>query len=135
MSEYLMDANHLSPLVTVGHPLRERVMLQRQTGDQFTIVTLVLHEFLFGIASIPRAKQNQLEWENIKAGFKFLQVDELDAEQSAQLRLSLRQKGRQLDFADSFIATVALRYNLTLLSKDKDFLSVPNLKLENWLSA
>jgi predicted nucleic acid-binding protein len=31
------------------------------------------------------------------------------------------------------VAVVALRYNLTLLTKDKDFLAVPNLQQANWL--
>lgn len=34
----------------------------------------------------------------------------------------------------SLIAAVALRYDLTLLTTDKDFSAIPQLKQENWLN-
>jgi hypothetical protein len=33
MAVYLLDTNHISPLVTVGHPLRERVLDSIEDGD------------------------------------------------------------------------------------------------------
>lgn len=35
---------------------------------------------------------------------------------------------------DSLIAVVAVRNDLVLLTTDRDFLAVPNLKQENWRS-
>ncbi|MDQ3249439.1 MAG: type II toxin-antitoxin system VapC family toxin [Chloroflexota bacterium] len=133
MSEYLLDTNHASPLVTVGHPLRERVLARHQAGDTFAICAPVLNEFLFGIATLPRAQANLREWEYLKIEFTFYGVDAADAEEAFKVRLNLRRQGRQLDLVDSFVAVVALRYNLTLLTKDKDFLAVPNLQQANWL--
>lgn len=92
-----------------------------------------LNELLFGIATLPRAQANLREWEYLKPEFIFYGVDASDAEEAFKLRLSLRQQGRQLDLVDSFVTAVALRYDLTLLTKDKDFLVVPQLKQENWL--
>jgi len=34
---------------------------------------------------------------------------------------------------DALIATIALRYDLILLTTDGDFTSVASLRLENWL--
>ncbi|RIK38099.1 MAG: hypothetical protein DCC55_22160 [Chloroflexi bacterium] len=34
---------------------------------------------------------------------------------------------------DALIAALALRYELTLLTTDKDFWAVPGLRMENWL--
>ena len=69
----------------------------------------------------------------IKPEFTLYAVNAEDAEKAFWLRLTLRQKGWQLDLVDSFVAVVALRYDLILLTKDKDFLAIPGLKLENWL--
>ena len=66
MAEYLLDTNHLSPLVTLEHPLRERILLRMQAGDTFSIPSPALNEFLFGISVLPRAKQNLEEWERFK---------------------------------------------------------------------
>jgi len=46
--------------------------------------------------------------------------------------LSLRKQGWQLAMLDAFIAVVALRYDLILLTIDKDFRAVPKLRYENW---
>lgn len=133
MTNYLLDTNHASPLITVGYPLRELVLARHQAGDSFALIAPVLNEFLFGIAILPRAQANLGEWEYLKAEFTFYGVDPTDAEEAFKLRLTLRQQGRQLDLVDSFVAMAALRYNLTLLTKDKDFLAIPALKQENWL--
>lgn len=59
--------------------------------------------------------------------------DEADAENAAALQRALRLQGWQLETSDAFIAVVALRYDLVLLTSDNDFAPVPNLKQENWL--
>jgi tRNA(fMet)-specific endonuclease VapC len=132
MTDYLLDANHISPLVTFGHPLRTRVLSSLRAGDDFSIATPALSEFLFGIGILPRAQQNLSEWQRLKSDFSYYNINTHDAEQAAKLRLTLRRQGVQLGTVDSFIATVALRNNLTLLTTDRDFLLVPGLAQENW---
>jgi predicted nucleic acid-binding protein len=130
--EFLLDTNHISPLVTIGHPLRKIILDHLKTGTQFSIAAPALNEFLFGISTLPRARQNLTEWERLKQDFNIYSIDQTDAELSAKLRISLRQKGWQLGIIDSLIAVVALRYDLTILTTDKDFSRIPHLKQENW---
>jgi len=132
MAEYLLDSNHASPLVTLGHPLRDKILAQLQTGDVFAIATPVLHEVLFGISLLPRVQDNLKEWSRLQSFFKYYAIDEIIARQSAELRVMLRRKGRQLEVIDSFIAVTALQNNLVLLTTDKDFQAVPNLVINNW---
>jgi len=134
MTAYLLDTNHLSCLITLGHPLRDRVFAHFQVGDTFSITAPILHEFLFGIRTLPRARLNLLEWNYIKKDFVCYSIEEIDAEKAADLRLNLRRKGHQLAVIDSFIAIVALRYDLTLLTTDGDYQRVPGLQRENWRS-
>lgn len=132
MADYLLDTNHISPLVTVGHPLRERILERLEQGDSFSIPTVALSEFMFGIISLPRAKQNRAEWNQLRPRFDYYNNDRLDAEQAAELRVALRKEGWQLQALDALIAVLAIRYDLVLLTTDKDFDTVPNLKVENW---
>jgi tRNA(fMet)-specific endonuclease VapC len=132
MTEYLLDTNHISPLITLEHPLREHVLSRFQHGDSFSIAAPALVEFLFGISTLPRAKQNRAEWERLHHRFIYYSIDKSDAEQAAELRLILRQQGRQLAPFDALIAVVALRYELVLLTTDKDFQPIVGLKQENW---
>ena len=90
MTGYLLDTNHISPLVTPGHPLRAMILAQLQAGDQFSIAAPALHEFLYGIRLIPRAAQNLQTWAALKDLFKYYHIDQTTAEQSARLRVALR---------------------------------------------
>jgi predicted nucleic acid-binding protein len=89
---------------------------------------------LFGIGLLPRANQNLAEWRRLRPDFNCYIPDENDAEQAAELQISLRHRGLQLETVDALIAAVALRYDLTLLTRDRDFNSIPQLKKENWLA-
>ncbi len=132
MAEYLLDTNHLSPLVTYGHPLRSRILAHLQQGDIFAVAAPALHEFLFGIALLPRAKQNLQEWRRLKGLFRYYHVDKTVAEEAAELRVHLRRRGRQLEAIDALIAIIALKSGLPLLTTDRDFQAIPQLKTENW---
>ncbi len=134
MSNYLLDANHVSPLLTPGHPLRLRVFQQMEQGDGFGICIPVITETLFGVGIAPRAAANRAEWERVHALFSYYVPDETDAVAAADLQITLRKRGRQLATVDALIAAIALRHHLILLTTDRDFQAVPNLAQENWMS-
>lgn len=133
MADYPLDTNHASPLVTLGHPLRERILHRLDQGDSFAICVPVLTETLFGIGMLPRATQNLREWQRLRPLLPCYIPDETDAELAGELQIALRRAGRQLETVDALVAAVALRYKLPLLTSDKDFQAVPKLHHENWL--
>lgn len=133
MTRYLVDTNHASPLVTIGHPLRQRILESLPAGHTFAISVPVLAETLYGISLLPRAKENRAEWSRLRPHLPFYVPDEQDAEQAADLQVALRRQGRQLETIDALIAVIALRNDLTLLTTDGDFKDIPQLKRENWL--
>jgi tRNA(fMet)-specific endonuclease VapC len=133
MADYLVDTNHASALVTLGHPLRSKIFVQLQAGDTFAITVPVIAETLFGIGLLPRAVQNLAEWARLRPSLTCYIPDESDAENAAALQRSLRRQGKQLETVDAFVAVVALRYKLVLLTADNDFKPVPALKMENWM--
>jgi tRNA(fMet)-specific endonuclease VapC len=134
MATYLLDTNHLSPLVTFPHPLREQFFLRQYQGDAFAIAVPSLTETFFGLSFLSRARQNLIELDRLKAGLTIYDLDQFDAERAAKLQVSLRRRGWQLETVDALIAAVALRYDLTLLTTDQDFSAISQLKQENWLT-
>lgn len=120
--------------MTLSHPLRSVVLAEIRQGHTFAIAVPVLTETLFGLYTLPRAEQNTTEWSRLREAISCYQADEVDAEMAAQLQAQLRKKGRQLGTADALIAATALRYDLILLTADKDFSAIPDLKRENWLA-
>jgi tRNA(fMet)-specific endonuclease VapC len=133
MAEYLLDTNHLSPLVTLNHPLRHRFFEAMKSGHTFALTVPALTETLLGISTVPRATQNLTEWRRLMPGLTMYDLDRADAERAAQLQIQLRHRGWQLATVDALIAAVALRYNLTLLTRDQDFSAIAALQQENWL--
>lgn len=133
MARYLLNTNHASPLVTLHHPLRHRFFAAIQAGHEFAVCVPVVSELWYGIISAPREAQNRVEWRKLETWLLCYVLDRVDAEEAAELRLSLRSAGKQLAAMDALIATIALRYKLVLLTSDNDFKSVPNLQQENWL--
>ena len=132
MAQYLLDTNHVASLVTLGHPLRGRIAQQLEAGDTFAVHILIVAEMLYGIGILPRTQQNLAEWARLKSSFAWYIPDETDAERAAELQIALRRKGWQLETVDAFIAVTALRYDLILLTTDRDFQAVPELLRQNW---
>lgn len=105
-----------------------------EQGNRFAIPVPALAEFLFGIGQLPRATQNQAIWNNLAKHFDYYSATPADAVSSAKLRIHLRKRGWQLATVDALIAVIALRYDLVLLTTDKDFSAIPGLAIENWLA-
>lgn len=134
MAEYLLDANHLSTLVSTGHDLRDRFFKQTRLGDTFAVATPALAEMLYGIRMIPHAAQNVQEWNKISMMFLYHTIETIDAERAAILQVVMSSNGWQLKTVDALMAAVALRHSLTLLTTDGDFSAIPDLHCENWLA-
>lgn len=132
MTAYLLDTNHTSPLVTLHHPLRRRVLEAIEGGDTFAINVPILTETLFGIRIVPRGLQNHAVWLQLQPQFHCYVPGTDDATAAADLQVQLRKQGRQFTTVDALVAITALRYDLTVLTTDNDFDAVPGLRRENW---
>ena len=133
MAKYLLDTNHASPLVTLKHPLRERMLNEYVAGHEFCIAVPALTELWFGLLMTQRVLQNLEEWELLERKIECLALDEADAKSAASLQKVLRSSGRDLKTPDALIASVALRYDFVLITTDHDFAPIPGIKTENWL--
>jgi predicted nucleic acid-binding protein len=68
-------------------------------------------------------------YDTMLEGVDVLEVDYEVAVTYAELRSGLRKSGMLMSDNDTWIAATALRHDLTLISRDKAFDRVPNLKL------
>ncbi len=111
--------------------------LGRMVGEgRVSTSSVVEGELRFGIARMPRGrKRKRLEdalgvvLENVDG---VLAVDRLVASRYAQLKSKLWTAGRPIGENDLWIAATAVAGNLVLVTKDRGFDHVPDLKLEDW---
>ncbi|MEZ4657983.1 MAG: type II toxin-antitoxin system VapC family toxin [Caldilineaceae bacterium] len=134
MADYLLDTNHASPLVTIGHPLRAMFSERREAGDTFALCVPVIVETKFGIGILPRAKANLEEWQRLKPLLTVYAADANDAELAVIFSLLCEKTVGSWRVLSALIAAIALRYRLTLLTTDRDFQTVEGLLTENWLA-
>ncbi len=125
---YLLDTDIVSYLVRGNRDVAGRLV---QVGVQCAISAVTLMELR---SWEPSSKQIG---ELIESAIEHLPVVDFDkpaAELTARIRRDLRAGGKGYSTSDIMIAATAIANNLILVSNNsKDFESIKNLNLENWL--
>jgi predicted nucleic acid-binding protein len=88
-----------------------------QGAEQVFTTGLVLQEVLQGFAG-PKSRDQLLERLSVLA---FLQPDKQDHVAAADIRHACRRPGLQIGTIDALLIQLCQRYDLTLLTTDKDF--------------
>ena len=88
-----------------------------ESGEEIAMTGLVLQELLQGFAG-PRARDRVIQR---FSALPFLSPDRQDHIAAADLRNRCRRAGVQVGTIDAILAQLCLRYDLTLLTTDRDF--------------
>ena len=124
----ILDTNALSAFVDGDAAIGD--VLRRQ--PRACIPVIVLGEFRYGIAQ-SRHRTAYESWLRSESGhFDILPVTNESAIFYAGLRVALKQSGTPIPANDAWIAALALQHRLPVLSRDKHFDAVPQLKRESW---
>ena len=95
-----------------------RALRNALEGEEIVVTTgLVLQELLQGFAG-PRARKDIIER---FTALPLLGPDRQDHIDAAELRNSCRRAGVQVGTIDALLAQLCIRYDLTLLTTDNDF--------------
>lgn len=118
---YLVDANVLSE-PTRPSPEPRVVAWLRRHERELAVDPIILGEIRFGILLLPKgARRARLEgW--FDAGVQRLHCVSWEAETGlvwAQLLATLRKVGRAMPVKDSLIAATALRYGMTVVTRNR----------------
>jgi tRNA(fMet)-specific endonuclease VapC len=134
--KWLLDTNILSRVIKYPHELlgqRLRDLFDQQPGALVTSM-VVECELMFGAARV----QSTVLPKKITDLLQFIPV--LALEQNvvphyATIRAHLQRQGTPIGPNDTLIAAHALALDCTLVTdNDAEFLRVPGLRVENWLS-
>ena len=131
MIRYLLDTNIASLFVRSGNPAL-MVRMQRIPPDELAVSTVTEAEMRFGLALLPPEAKLHRGVNEFLGDIAILPWDSLCAQEFASLAARQERIGKPLSMADAMIAAHATAYQLTLVSNDKVFRFVENLKLEDW---
>ena len=98
------------------------------------VSSIKLSELLYGVSKSSKPGQNKIALTQFIAPLDILSYDDEAAQYYGQLRAYLEKQGRPIGSLDMLIAAHALSTNCVLVTNnEKEFIRVPNLKIDNWV--
>jgi tRNA(fMet)-specific endonuclease VapC len=105
----------------------------RKRGADVGTCEPVVAELFAGIENSASRDDNLVVLRRTRAGLKCSPLDRRASEEFGRLFVALKRAGRLIGPIDMLVAAIALSLgDCTVVTKDKDFLSVPGLRVENW---
>ena len=88
--------------------------------------SLSIHEVLIG----SKTEKEFFVLSNLFSWFNIFNYDDKCAQISAEIYLHLKERGEMINQFDILIASIAIKNDLTVVSYDKDFTKIPDLKVK-----
>ena len=131
---YLLDTNMASYVIKGNVPrVREKLLRVPITDVGISVITEA--ELRFGVARKPEAARLKLAVDEFLLRVDILPWDSSAAQQYAILRSALEDAGAPMGNMDMMIAAQALAAAVVLVTHDRVFQRVKQLKLEDWTIA
>jgi tRNA(fMet)-specific endonuclease VapC len=133
MVRYLLDTNHLGAALDDRSTIRERLFRARRAGHRLATCVPVLCELETGLHHTRRRDQNRRVLSVLLRQIRVWPLEPSIAPLYAETFHYLRANGRVLSQVDMMLAAIAVSTGATLLTSDRDFEVLPNIRIENWL--
>jgi len=131
---YMLDTDTCITLIK-NRPEAMRLRLSRLSPDEVGISGIVTAELWFGVSLSQKKKQNQAALKDFLDYATILNWPYEACPIYGQLRNDLQKNGTPIGAMDMLIASHALLLDAILVTNNtKEFIRVPDLKIENWLS-
>ena len=132
MAAYLLDTNHLGQAITKTSNVRRRLGAVRKAGQRLGTCVPALCEIEVGIRQVRYPDEYRLNLKRLLCHVKVWPLDLETAQRYGEIYHRLRQSGRTLSQVDMMLASLARQMRLTLLTTDRDFEALPEIRTENW---
>ncbi len=131
---FLLDANAFSDLMRKD-PRSEARVAALSSSDEVVICPIVRGEVLYGLARLPQGRRRDdlvRQAEPLFVSIACLPVPEAAADAYAGVKRAREQRGLSLDENDLWIAATAIAVGATLVTRDRDFVSIDGLSTVDW---
>ncbi len=124
----IVDTNALSAIVD-GQP--EVFPLMKQ-ATILALPVIVLGEYRFGIAQVRQRAAYEQRLASFLPSYRIVAITEETSQYYADLRLELKHIGKPIPSNDLWIAALCRQHGLPLLSRDRHFDVVPDIRRVTW---
>lgn len=126
--KYLLDTNIIIALFADETSVKDKLAV----ADEVFIPSVVVGELFYGAHKSVRVKENIARIDEFASSNIVLKHDIETARVYGEVKNNLRIKGHPIPENDIWIAALAIQHNLTVVSRDKHFSEIDNLKIIAW---
>ena len=135
MAGYLLDTNHVGLAVDRTSLVGQRIVDARLAGIRLGTCLPVLCEIEAGLQQVRRKAKYRQDLNHLLLQLRLWPIDFKTARIYGDVYSELRRKGRVLSQVDIMIASLARQLKLTILTTDRDFEALPDIRTEDWSKA
>ena len=130
---YLLDTDTCIYVIN-RRPQNVKEQLAQLGPGEVAISVVTYHELFYGALGSQKIEQNLQALKALTSRLPVISWTNEAAEQTAQLRLSLKRTGQPIGVWDMQIAGHALALNVVLISNNlREFSRVKGLRVESWV--
>jgi tRNA(fMet)-specific endonuclease VapC len=131
--KFMLDTNTCIHIIK-RKPSEVIQRFKRTKISQIGISSITLSELLYGVSKSSKPEKNQVALAQFIAPLVILPYGDEVAQYYGELRAYLETKGTPIGSLDMLIAAHALSIACTLVTNNKkEFIRIPNLKIDNWV--
>ena len=135
MSDYLLDTTHVSAALAPVSPVRERLYRANLIGERLVVCVPVLCELQAGIQGLSRPEPCLRQLRRLLGFVCIWPLEPALADHYGAIHHELRRSGRVMFQVDMILAAMVRQSGATLLTTDRDFEALPDLRTANWTMA
>jgi len=132
---YLLDTNIVSAAVNSLADIKKRLYdLSCKQEDEIFVSVITHYEIRRGLLAAGAMRKMEI-FEEICRQFVILWIDNIDlSEKAAEIHTELKKQGRPIPDNDILTAATAFCHDLTLVTNDRHFSHISEIRTENWLA-
>jgi len=132
MAGYLLDTNHIGVAVRPQSAVAQRITQTKRRGLRVGTCFPVLCELEAGIQHISHREEYYRSLRVLLRQIRTWPLDRAIAQRFGEIHAELTRRGRSMSQVDMMLAAMCREMNLTLLTTDRDFEALPDVKTEDW---
>ncbi|HIJ57374.1 MAG TPA: type II toxin-antitoxin system VapC family toxin [Deltaproteobacteria bacterium] len=130
--KFMLDTNTCIYIIKRKPPDVIERFIQTEISE-IGISSITLSELIYGVSKSSKPVQNQMALTQFIAPLEILSYGDEAAQYYGDLRAHLEKQGTPIGSLDMLIAAHALSIACILVTNnEKEFIRIPNLKIDNW---